>query len=393
MADPWAERIAQLTAEQQQMASQPAAPMYSPEELEKRIAANKRMEAMGALGVMSGDKPMGALGGTYLKRAMENRKQKTTASGVIDPLQGTMKYFPQYTQQRRGEGIQKGLDRAYEQQARASDRKELAAGRRANTAAIAGAITGLGTGSQSPIGMTDKGQPVFRTKDGSSLFTYTKGVPGPYTGPLLSPKDLPAGAARKLGEKESYMQEHDDFSGTFKDSYAGTAPGVGEAEALVGRYVGGPSEEMGNWWQSYRNWTVQMRRDLFGTALTSGEAQMFNQANIQPGMSPSTIRYNLARQKRAMVMQLNNLRRKYPNRYGSELMEVPPAPKLGSGSTGDISIIRPEGPWGKAIGDFYNKMTGDEPAAPTGAPVQPAPQPGAQQPTPAGGGWSIRRKD
>ena len=397
--DFWAERIAQLEAEQK-AAQLPAPPMYSPEEVASRLATNKRQEAMGALGVMSGDKPMGALGGTYLKQAMSDRAEKTTASGQVDPLRGNMKYFPQYLQQRQSERTDKGLDRAYEQQARARDRAELAAGRKSNAAAIAGAITGLGTGSNLPIGVTPKGAPIFRAKDGSNLYTYDKGKPQVYEGPMLRPQDLPSAVAQKVAQKEAYMTDHDDFSKTWKDEYAGTAPLIGEVESKTGRYTGGPAEAMSRWWQAYNNWTINIRRDLFGTALTAPEKELFNEANIFSGMPPSVVRYNLKRQKRAMALALNRLKEKYPERYGSTPVEVPPAPDPAVGG-GGWDVWRTKGPLGSVLKQGYDAIMGNEPAAPTAAPAprqalpqanpqpqpqplpqanpQPAPQPGAQQ--------------
>lgn len=388
--DFWAERIAQLEA-QQRAAQQPPPPMYSPEEVASRVAANKRQEAMGALGVMSGDRPMGALGGTYLKQAMGDRAQKTTASGQIDPLRGNMKYFPQYLQQRQSERTDKSLDRAYEQQNRAADRRELAAGRRSNAQAIAGALSQLGQGPAQVVGYGDDNRQVYRPNKGGPLFQYdTKGQPKAYEGVPYNKAAVPSKISQDISKQTDLVAEHDRILQAFSPKLAGTSGPTGAAEAFFGRY-GGPTGQTANYWQNYSNYVIKVRRELFGTALTKPEEESFNKANIEPGMRPEIIQQRLKEQNLSIRRARNKLAQPYLGSKGVELIEEPEVPLPGSIDMPGAGFVNPQSELMQSLPEWM-RPNGGQPA-PAAATAAPAPRQVLPQANPAGGGWSIRRKD
>jgi hypothetical protein len=110
--DPYADYLKRQYERQQQMASQPIAPAISPEELQSRQAENQRLQMMGHLGILSGDKPLSTIGSSVLEQAIKAQQKKQTDHGEYDPLSGEFKYFPQYQRQRQEEQLSKDIERA-----------------------------------------------------------------------------------------------------------------------------------------------------------------------------------------------------------------------------------------------------------------------------------------
>lgn len=108
---------------------------------------------------------------------------------------------------------------------------------------------------------------------------------------------LPSPEREKLTTAGGRYGEIERLSSGFQDDYGGFGAGwVGDAANTIARNTSGDSPRA-NWWQGYQSLKNVVRNDLFGAALTATEKNEFEKADINPGMSPATIRANIARQK------------------------------------------------------------------------------------------------
>lgn len=116
------------------------------------------------------------------------------------------------------------------------------------------------------------------------------------------PRQASIGDIRKLSEEGGKYANVAGFGDTFDDKYAGyRSQWVGETANTIGRNAPGMVSEDtakgAQWWQGYDRYKNVIRNDQFGSALTATEKAAFEQADINPGMDPKTIRVNLKRQK------------------------------------------------------------------------------------------------
>jgi hypothetical protein len=95
--DPDAERI----AAQRALLAQAVAPRFTPEQQEQRMQQNERLQALGMLGVLSGSRGAGRLGGSVLQNAQALAQPHTTERGSYDPITGDFAENPGYTRQRQ----------------------------------------------------------------------------------------------------------------------------------------------------------------------------------------------------------------------------------------------------------------------------------------------------
>lgn len=109
-------------------------------------------------------------------------------------------------------------------------------------------------------------------------------------------RPLPSAAVNSLADAGARLDTLDRLTTTFQDDYGGS-PFLGAAENVVGRMFGGRAGAQSQWWQDYQSYVNEVRHGLFGAALTPSEQREFDRANVNPGMAPSQIRSNLARQK------------------------------------------------------------------------------------------------
>lgn len=108
---------------------------------------------------------------------------------------------------------------------------------------------------------------------------------------------LPSPEREKLTTAGGRYGEIERLSSGFQDDYGGFGAGwVGDAANTIARNSPGDSPRA-NWWQGYQSLKNVVRNDLFGAALTATEKAEFEKADINPGMSPATIRANIDRQK------------------------------------------------------------------------------------------------
>lgn len=111
-------------------------------------------------------------------------------------------------------------------------------------------------------------------------------------------KALNQGTVNSMTKDAGKLENLTSLAGMFSDNYAGgVALGMGgDIENLSGR-LGGPSTPgQAEWWQQYDRLKNEVRNELFGASLTTGEAAAFKSADITPNMDPKVVRENLAMQ-------------------------------------------------------------------------------------------------
>lgn len=137
-------------------------------------------------------------------------------------------------------------------------------------------------------------------------------------------RPLPAMTIKDLGAKGQAVDEMNRLTAGFDDSYGGYgAAGFGDAANLVGRNYGMGYGEQAAWWQDYQSSKNLRRNQLFGSALTAHEKTEFEKADINPGMSPATIRTNLARQEEVAAKAARKLASSYAVQgYSREAIEA-----------------------------------------------------------------------
>lgn len=137
-------------------------------------------------------------------------------------------------------------------------------------------------------------------------------------------RPLPAMTIKDLGAKGQSVDEMNRLTAGFDDSYGGYgAAGLGDAANVVGRNYGLGYGDQAAWWQDYQSSKNLRRNQLFGSALTAHEKSEFEKADINPGMSPATIRTNLARQEQLAAKAARKLASAYAVQgYSREAIEA-----------------------------------------------------------------------
>jgi hypothetical protein len=130
----------------------------------------------------------------------------------------------------------------------------------------------------------------------------TSTAPGPEEPPKGKP--LPISALNKLAPKLEAVDAYESFVSTWKPEYTGpvgAGPALAKATNYVGRYapIKTGFEEQANWWQNYNAQANIVRNQLFGSALTSAEQRLFEEANITPGMKADMVEKRLGQQAAA----------------------------------------------------------------------------------------------
>lgn len=113
-------------------------------------------------------------------------------------------------------------------------------------------------------------------------------------------KAIPYGAQEKMYKKGEAALATSRFIDDFKDEYAGYGnKEIGELAVSAKKYIPGADSSAANFWAGYAKQRNDLRHQLFGSALTTGETAAWNEADINPGMQPKAIRLNLAIQDAA----------------------------------------------------------------------------------------------
>jgi hypothetical protein len=102
---------------------------------------------------------------------------------------------------------------------------------------------------------------------------------------------------QELNEQTNIASNMDVFANSFKDDYARiAAPGGRDAANwMASKGMGTENAEAAQqWWASWdRIYTLPVRNEMFGSALTDTEKEAWAKANISTDMTPAQIRSNL----------------------------------------------------------------------------------------------------
>jgi hypothetical protein len=171
-----------------------------------------------------------------------------------------------------------------------------------------GAIRPMAGGPADPAQKVAAAQSQFEAeinqrKKAADLAGLAQGTPeyqqfvatGSYSRP--KPRDLPSTVVKDMNEKGGTLEDFTRLKTGFKEEYGGfKTQFAGDTVNAIARNTGIGNEERSTWWQDYQNQKNVVRNRLFGSALTATEKAEFDKANIHPGMTPGTIKANLALQ-------------------------------------------------------------------------------------------------
>jgi len=170
-------------------------PMFTPEQRAARVSQNQDLTEVGLLGSLAGNQQVNNVGGQVLKRALQQREDKVTQRGIMNPLTGEENLDPEYVranaETKRGQILQRAL--AFQQSRLASeDRRAANADRLQNARDIAqmriDAKAAGGGGEGKPPNLV-------QVKDDNTGKTYWA---NPKTGELVGEITLPGGGGALL---------------------------------------------------------------------------------------------------------------------------------------------------------------------------------------------------
>lgn len=132
-------------------------------------------------------------------------------------------------------------------------------------------------------------------------------------------KPLTATATNLLNTNASTLVNVLERSNTFKDSYVGS--GV-DAMGRIGNYAreatGLGDQDRVEWWKQYDGMNNIVRKDLFGTALTANEKNLWDRSVITTGTNPEVARKHLDTQKRILEGVLKRQSRAFGAAYNQK---------------------------------------------------------------------------
>lgn len=122
---------------------------------------------------------------------------------------------------------------------------------------------------------------------------------GQVGGFVANPTPVPPKVVEDISSASSKLENMRNLASKFKDEYGGYGSDtVGSAAIEYKKRFGKDSDtEMVDWWQTYQDHVNEVRKDLFGSALTEPERKEFYKAMATPGMKPTQIKTNLTRQE------------------------------------------------------------------------------------------------
>lgn len=128
-------------------------------------------------------------------------------------------------------------------------------------------------------------------------------------------KQPPVGAQEKTNSVIGNYMNINNLISSFQDDYANTTkvPGEGSFSNMWGKtpFASQAQKDQSLWWNEYdKLYTLPVRNQMFGSALTATEKQAWSQANISPNSPPDTIKRGLEQMReiahRALQRQAMN---------------------------------------------------------------------------------------
>jgi hypothetical protein len=166
-------------------------------------------------------------------------------------------------------------------------------------------------------------------------------------------KTPPVGAQEKTNNVIGNYQNINNLIGTFKDEFANTTkiPGEGSFSNMWAKTPFGsePQQNQSLWWNEYdKLYTLPVRNQMFGSALTATEKQAWAQANISPNSPPEVIKRGLQQMRRiaheVMLRQARNDAMLYdPQWVDSVYSQISPETDFPSPVGGDGATQQKEG--------------------------------------------------
>lgn len=124
---------------------------------------------------------------------------------------------------------------------------------------------------------------------------------------------LPQNAIDDMSKEQGAILRTQQLHDGFKDDYR-TSTGIdwiGDVENAIGKKFDMGLQGQGQWWQDYNDHIQGIRKDLYGSSLTTNEKAAFDAANISPSMSPDVIRRKLKLQADIYQAALDRKARNY----------------------------------------------------------------------------------
>jgi len=166
---PYAARLAALAAQDAALRETPETPMFTPEQIAERTAANSRQQQIGILGQLSGNQQLGKVGGEVLAQALAEHKKRYTEHGEYDPLSGKLTVFPEVKRTQDQSRIDKEAQRLREDDAKGQQQWNLELQREDARKEMRQMVAGL-------AGNQDKGSARFTTvgDDGVPVYDHSR---------------------------------------------------------------------------------------------------------------------------------------------------------------------------------------------------------------------------
>lgn len=115
-------------------------------------------------------------------------------------------------------------------------------------------------------------------------------------------KALGQGTIDKLTEAGGRAVDMTRLANTFDPKFAGYGSGTAGDVVNFAKRNFGDNTGQAQWWQDYQATKNAIRHGMFGAALTPTEKAEFEKQTINPGMAPSQVQQNLARQQRLVMV-------------------------------------------------------------------------------------------
>lgn len=120
-------------------------------------------------------------------------------------------------------------------------------------------------------------------------------------------KPIPTPLITKLTDHANLANNAEKFASDFKDSYAGFVfDSAGNLVNQIGKRIGDETNRL-QWWQAYELHQSRIRLELYGTAFTKAEKEIWDRSTVTPGMKPSEVKKNLAARQKVEVDAVNRL--------------------------------------------------------------------------------------
>ncbi len=229
----------QLAAQQE--AELNPAPMFTPEEVARRQAAQQRMLMAGQLGMLSNDPSITGIAKPLLQRSMEAAKPRYGDHGLFDETSGKFSFFPGYHEARRTDSTSKQLDRMTGLAAQADTNWQRDRARADDQSMLRMALAAMRQGQGGAAGTynyagvdPDSGSPIMLHNRTGQMFVNGPNGLAPYRGSIGPKPNQPSDSARTAMSGLNTQIEQLDNSLALADQ----AKAEGKGKFSTGAHIG-----------------------------------------------------------------------------------------------------------------------------------------------------------